>query len=209
LVAIFGGNGAGKTTSIRAVTGFLRAEKARVISGSIKIFDQEVANWETDRTSRLGVALVPERRKVFPRLTVSENLAAVGNLPDRKRRAEVLAKVIDLFPILAERRYQLAGGLSGGQQQMLAIGSALMSEPRLLVIDEVTLGLHFSVHEALYRVIRHVADSGTTVLVVDESAGVALDVSDYCYILSGGTVVDEGPPDRFRGNELLAAGYVG
>ena len=208
IAVIFGPNGAGKTTTVRAVTGFLRAEGAKVISGHIQIAGRDTTNLEPHRLAELGVAFVPERKKVFANLSVAENLAALGTRPPRSRRRDVYARIYDLFPILADRSRELAGRLSGGQQQMLAIARGLIREPRLLVVDELTLGLHHSVHGALYEVVRSIADAGTAVIVVDESAGYALDVADYCYLLNSGTVQTSGPPDRFVGSELLAAGYL-
>jgi branched-chain amino acid transport system ATP-binding protein len=163
---------------------------------------------EPHKTARQGVAFVPERRKVFSSLTVAENLDALGSRPPRARRNEVYDFIYTLFPILGERRRQLAGRLSGGQQQMLAIGRALMCEPKLLIVDEMTLGLHHSMHAPLFDAVKYIAANGTAVLVVDESTGFALEVSDYCYLIGSGRVRDEGPAERFRGNELLAAGYV-
>jgi branched-chain amino acid transport system ATP-binding protein len=208
VVALFGPNGAGKTTSVRAVSGFLRTEGAKVIGGRVELFGEDVTNFEPHRTHAMGLATVPERRKVFASMSVAENLAALGRLPAKGRRPSVYDAIYELFPILAERRTQLAGRLSGGQQQMLAIARSLMCEPRLLVIDEMTLGLHHSLHEPLFAAVRAIASRGTAVVVVDESTGFALEVADRCYLLGGGQVRDEGLADRFRGSELLAAGYV-
>jgi branched-chain amino acid transport system ATP-binding protein len=209
VVALFGPNGAGKTTSVRAVSGFLRTEGARVTKGQVQALGTDVTNAEPHQTARLGVALVPERRKVFPNLTVAENFAALGRLPSRAHRKQSLDRVLELFPALADRRKELAGRLSGGQQQMLAIGRALLCEPKLLILDEMTLGLHHSMQPPLFNAVRRVAAEGTAVLIVDESTGFALEVASYCYLLSQGRVQDQGPPERFKGNELLAAGYVG
>ena len=208
IVGVFGPNGAGKTTSVRAVSGFLRTEGARVIKGRITLFGHDVTNAEPHRQARLGVAFVPERNKVFASLSVAENLAALGRLPRRTRRAELSDFVFTLFPVLANRRRELAGRLSGGQRQMLALGRAIISDPKLLIIDEMSLGLHHSVQPALFEAVRQVAAQGTAVLLVDESTGLALDAADYCYILAAGEVADEGTPAKFQGNELIAAGYV-
>jgi branched-chain amino acid transport system ATP-binding protein len=209
IVALFGPNGAGKTTSVRGVSGFLRTEGARVTKGRVEVFGVDVTNSEPHQTARMGVALVPERRKVFPNLSVHENFMALGRLPRRSQRAAAFERIFELFPVLADRRRELAGRLSGGQQQMLAIGRALLHEPKLLIVDEMTLGLHHSMQPPLFDAVRRVAAEGTSVLMVDESTGFALEVADYCYLLAGGLVRDQGPPERFRGNELLAAGYVG
>jgi branched-chain amino acid transport system ATP-binding protein len=129
-------------------------------------------------------------------------------VPKGKEFNDRVDRVMTLFPALAERRRELAGRLSGGQQQMLAISRNLLRQPRVLVIDELTLGLHHSFHAPLFDALKDVARQGTSVIVVDESTGFALEVSDYCYLLIGGRVRDSGPPERFRGSELLVAGYV-
>jgi branched-chain amino acid transport system ATP-binding protein len=208
IVAIFGANGAGKTTSVRAVSGFLKTEGAKVTRGRVTIDGNNVTGAEPHVTSRLGVAFVPERRKVFPSLTVTENLHSLGVLPPKRRRAELFDRVFTLFPILHERKSQLAGRLSGGQQQMLAIARGLLTEPRLLIVDEMTLGLHVSLHAPLFAAMRSIAEAGTAVVIVDESVEFALDVADHCYLLSSGRLTLSGPSEMFRGNELLAAGYV-
>jgi branched-chain amino acid transport system ATP-binding protein len=208
VVVIFGPNGAGKTSTVRAISGFLKSEGARVTRGTVELFGESVANREPQKVSALGLAFVPERRKVFANMTVAENLDVTAKRPPRERRRQVLDRVYGLFPILATRQRELAGRLSGGQQQMLALGRSLMCEPRLLVVDEMTLGLHQSLHGPLFDVIRQIASVETSVLVVDESTTHALEVADRCYLLGGGTVKASGPPDRFRGNELLSAGYV-
>jgi branched-chain amino acid transport system ATP-binding protein len=209
VVAVFGPNGAGKTTSVRACTGFLKSEGASIVAGRIRLDGRDMTGAEPHRFCRRGVFCVPERRKIFPQLTVAENIRAVRNLPARRQRGVVEQQIFSLFPALRELAVMQAGRLSGGQQQMLAIARGLMSRPRYLVVDEVSLGLHVSVIRPLFEVLRAIADAGTAVLVVDESTDAALDVADYCYVLRSGEVVDEGAPERFRGSELLAAGYVG
>jgi branched-chain amino acid transport system ATP-binding protein len=206
VVALFGPNGAGKTTTVNAISGFLRSEGARVVDGSVTVFGVDVTNKEPHFVHRLGLATVPERKKVFPALTVAENLRALGHLPSRQRRREVYDRLYALFPALAAKRSDLAGKLSGGQQQMLAIARSLVCEPK--IIDELTLGLHHSLHEPLFEVVSRIASEGTAVMLVDESTGFALEAADHCYRLGAGVVKDSGPSDCFRGSELLAAGYV-
>jgi branched-chain amino acid transport system ATP-binding protein len=208
IVALFGPNGAGKTTTVRAISGFLRTEGTRLINGRVEIFGKNVTGCEPHEIYAAGIATVPERRKIFSSLTVDDNLAALGGLPARANRKPAYDRVYDLFPILAERRKQLAGRLSGGQQQMLAIARSLMREPRVLIIDEMTLGLHHSLHEPLFVAVRQIAKQGPSIVVVDESTGFALKVADYCYLLGAGRVRDSGPADKFRDNDLLAVGYV-
>ena len=190
IVGLFGPNGAGKTTSVRAVAGFLRTEGARIIQGRVTVGGRDVTNQEPHRQARLGVAFVPERNKVFTNLSVAENLAAMSGLP------------------AAERRRDYAGRLSGGQRQMLALARAIIRDPKLLIVDEMTLGLHHSVQPPLFEAVRRVAAGGAAVVIVDESTGFALEAADYCYILAAGRVQDEGPSEKFRGSELIAAGYV-
>ncbi len=208
VVGLFGPNGAGKTTTVRAVSGFLRTEGARVIEGHVRLGGRDVTNHEPHRQAGLGVAFVPERDKVFPNLTAAENLAALSGLPRGARRTELMDLVFSLFPVLAERRRQLAGRLSGGQRQMLALARAIVRDPRVLIVDEMTLGLHHSLQPPLFGAVRQVANSGAAVVLVDESTGLALEAADYCYVLSAGLVQDEGPSEKFRGSELIAAGYV-
>lgn len=208
IVALFGPNGAGKTTVARAVSGFLRSEGARVIGGLVRFEGRTVTNFEPHRMARLGVACVPERKKIFANLTVRENLHALSKAKSKSRRKARLEQVFELFPVLAERQSQLAGQMSGGQQQMLAIARSLLVEPKLLIIDEMTLGLHPSLQAPLFGAVSRVAEGGTSVLIIDESTGFALQSASYCYLLGAGTVLDEASPEKFRGNELLAAGYI-
>jgi branched-chain amino acid transport system ATP-binding protein len=208
VIGLFGPNGAGKTTSMRAVSGFLRTEGARVIAGRVRLGGDDVTNHEPHRQAARGVAFVPERNKVFPSLTVAENLAAVSGLPKGGRRVELNEMIYTLFPLLAERRREYAGRLSGGQRQMLALARGIIRDPKVLIVDEMTLGLHHSVQPPLFEAVRRVAESGTAVILVDESTGFALEACNHCYILSAGRVHEHGPAEKFRGSELIAAGYV-
>lgn len=208
VTALFGPNGAGKTTTIRGMSGFLKTEGARVVRGSVTVGGRHLENAEPSTFSRSGIAVVPERRKVFPDMTVAENLQAL-RLPARKDRAQALETALELFPRLKRKMRQAAGLLSGGEQQMLAVARALVRQPSFLLVDEMTLGLHVSVMEPLFGAMREIANRGMGILLVDESIAMALEVCDYCYLVRGGELVDEGPPDKYRGNELLAAGYVG
>jgi len=208
IVALFGPNGAGKTTSVRALNGFLKSEKTSIVHGAVHLFGKRVTGFEPHRTARLGLGYIPERKKIFANLSVMDNLKAGSGVPKGREFNARVDRVMSLFPALADRRGELAGRLSGGQQQMLAIGRNLLRRPRVLVIDELTLGLHHSFHAPLFDALKETASEGTSVIVVDESTGFALDVSDYCYLLVGGRIRDSGPPERFRGSELLVAGYV-
>jgi len=195
-VALFGPNGAGKSTTTRAISGFLKGEGARVIGGEIRFNGRLLNGMEPHRVAALGIAIVPERNKVFANLTVAQNLSALGVVPPNRK--ELMDRVFELFPVLERRRHQLAGRLSGGERQMLAIGRSLLLDPKLLIVDEMTLGLHHSLQPALYDVVRKISADGTAVVVVDESNGLALDVADYCFELSEGHIVSSGPPEQFR-----------
>jgi branched-chain amino acid transport system ATP-binding protein len=186
VVILCGPNGAGKTTTVRAVNGFLKSERAKIISGRVTFFDRDITNIEPHRTAALGMAFVPERSKIFPALTVSENLEVMAKRPPRSTRAKVYSDIFEMFPVLGERQRELAGRLSGGQQQMLAIARSLMCDARLLIIDEITLGLHHSVHGPLFDVMKILASQGKAVLFVDESSEQAIGIADRCYMLSGG-----------------------
>jgi branched-chain amino acid transport system ATP-binding protein len=193
LVAIYGPNGSGKTTAVRALGGFLRTESTRVIRGKVLFNGKDITNSEPHRIHRLGLALVPERNKIFTNLTVAENFVSLGHLPARAERAARLERVYEMFPVLADRRSTLAGKLSGGQQQMLAIGRALIPNVSLLIVDEVTLGLHPSLHRPLYSAIRDIARDGRAAIVVDEDLNPAAEeFADRYYRLEAGTVVKQG-----------------
>jgi branched-chain amino acid transport system ATP-binding protein len=197
LVALIGPNGAGKTTTLRALLGLVRCQ-----AGEITFQERHIHSQPPHRRVRLGMALVPEGRHVFPSMTVQENLE-VGASRARRERLQALARPYALFPILAERRQQLAGTLSGGQQQMLAIGRALMSNPRLLMLDEPSLGLAPLVVDHLYEKIHELKVAGLTILLVEQQVYGALELADRAYVLETGRIVRQG-----RGAELLADDYI-
>lgn len=197
VVALAGPNGAGKSTTLRALSGFARSEGARVVHGSIRVEGREMTNREPYEFSRDGVHCIPERKKVFPNLSVGENLFALGGLPSKDERSRLLAQIEGLFPPLANRRSQQAGRLSGGERQMLAIARGLMARPRLLVIDEMTLGIHPGVHEVLFDAIREIAAGGTAVLISDENVPLMLRLADTCYQLEFGRIAFSGTADDY------------
>jgi branched-chain amino acid transport system ATP-binding protein len=197
LVAMIGPNGAGKTTTLKAVLGLVRCQ-----AGAITFQERLIHHQPPHRRVRLGLALVPEGRHVFPYMTVQENLE-LGASRARGERLQALERAYVLFPILAERRQQLAGTLSGGQQQMLAIGRALMSSPRLLMLDEPSLGLAPLVVDHLYEKIHELKAVGLTILLVEQQVYGALELADRAYVLETGRMVREG-----RGADLLADDYI-
>ncbi|MEE7461582.1 amino acid/amide ABC transporter ATP-binding protein 2, HAAT family [Methylobacterium sp. UNC300MFChir4.1] len=199
LVALVGANGAGKSTTLRAISGLVPPR-----SGAIRFAGRDIAGAEPRRILAAGIAHCPEGRRVFPQMTVAENLAMGAYLRrDRAAVAADLARIYGEFPRLAERRDQAAGTLSGGEQQMLAIGRALMGRPKLVLFDEPSLGLAPNIVERMFAVIGAIRDAGTTVLLVEQNAFAALELCDYAYLLETGRIVLEG-----RGQDLIADPHV-
>jgi branched-chain amino acid transport system ATP-binding protein len=205
VTALLGANGAGKTTTLRAISGMVRRR------GVIRLDGRPLTGLRPDQVARLGVAHVPQGRGTLPRLTAEENLM-VGALR-RRDRAEVatdLRAVYDLFPRLAERRDALGGSLSGGEQQMLAIGRALMSRPRLLLLDEPSLGLAPRVTAELYRAITALrGERGLSMLVVEQNAALALGLADRAVVLEAGRVALHGSADELAGMDQVRRAYLG
>jgi branched-chain amino acid transport system ATP-binding protein len=211
IVGILGTNGAGKTTLLRAISGFHGTDDARVTEGSIRFRGRRIENGEPHRIARAGIALVPERDKVFPNLTVAENLAVPAGPREtaggRRQREEQLAQ---LFPRLAGLRHRVAGLLSGGERQMLAIASALVCKPELLLVDELSLGLApVVVDELMRRLVEIRRELGITVMLVEQSASVALDIADYSYVLENGRIVLAGDSARLRDHPDVQEFYLG
>lgn len=206
IVSLIGNNGAGKTTTLRAISGFLGLDDARVTDGHVAWRGERIENQPPHRVARRGIALVPERSKVFESLSVEENLdAAVSG-----RGGIDKARIFDYFPVLHRLRARQAGYLSGGERQMLAIGSALMCSPQLLLIDELSLGLAPKVIEELVERLRAIrAELGTTLLVVEQNAQVALDLADHGYVMENGRVVLDGTPDKLREHQDIREFYLG
>jgi branched-chain amino acid transport system ATP-binding protein len=211
IVALLGTNGAGKTTTLRAISGFLGIDDARVTEGSITFGGLRLDNRAPHETARHGVALVPEREKVFPNLTVAENLAApvprAANAVERRRQEE---QIFHFFPVLAELRHRTGGLLSGGERQMLAIASALICRPQLLLIDELSLGLAPVVVDDLTHRLTTIRDEiGIAILLVEQSAAVALEICDYAYVLENGRIVLDGDRERLKGHQDVQEFYLG
>ncbi|MBO0755502.1 MAG: ATP-binding cassette domain-containing protein [Bradyrhizobiaceae bacterium] len=204
LVAVVGANGAGKTTLMRALSGLLHPT-----SGDVSLFDQPIVGWSADRIVARGLVLVPEGRQVFPDLTVIDNLRLGGFTRSSKDQRRLLNTLLGRFPPLRERRAQLAGSLSGGEQQMLAIARGLMGRPRVLLLDEPSLGLAPKMLDDLYELIAELRDEGTTILLVDQMAGLALSVADRAYVLKGGTIARSGSATEIAKDPELAHAYLG
>lgn len=199
IVSVLGANGAGKSTLLKAVSGLLHP-----VSGEITFLNIPITRLECDQVVNLGLVRVPEGRKLFPSLTVLENLE-LGSYPSKAKRMrkESLEKVNDLFPILRERKTQLAGTLSGGEQQMLAIARGLMSLPKLLMLDEPSLGLSPLFVKTIFEIVKEISKQGTTVLLVEQNIYHSLQLSDNGYVMENGKIVLEG-----RGKELLEDEYI-
>jgi branched-chain amino acid transport system ATP-binding protein len=189
VVAVLGSNGAGKTTLLRAISGTLRLHRGRVESGSLRFGDVELGSRDPAQTVRMGLVQVPEGRRIFGRLTVEENLRAGGmGSKDKAAKTKAQDRVYEMFPVLKERSSQRGGLLSGGEQQMLAIGRALMASPKLLLLDEPSLGLAPRVIGQIGEVIAEINRQGTSVLLVEQNATMALGVADLAYVLDVGEV---------------------
>jgi len=209
IVALLGTNGAGKTTTLRAISGFIGLDDARVTQGTIHFRGARIENRAPHRITALGIALVPERSKVFENLSVAENLEAVVARPGAER-TRLVESVYELFPALARLRRREAGYLSGGERQMLAIGTALACAPDLLLVDELSQGLAPVVVEDLIARLQRVRrELGMTVLLVEQNAQVALDVADYGYVMESGRIVIDGSPERLRAHADIQEFYLG
>jgi len=209
IVAILGTNGAGKSTTLRAISGFLGIDDARVTDGSVTFNGRRIENRQPNEITRLGIALVPERDKVFPNLTVIENLTAPF-APSRYNRRDSENLAYQFFPRLAELRGRTAGLLSGGERQMLALASALVCRPELLLVDELSLGLApVVVQDLMARLVQIRHELGTTIVIVEQSAAAALNVADYGYVLENGRVVLDGAGARLRAHGDIQEFYLG
>jgi branched-chain amino acid transport system ATP-binding protein len=204
-LSVVGANGAGKTTMLRVVSGLLRPRAGRILLDGARL-DRMPSHAIVER----GVVQVPEGRKIFPSLTVKENLELGSYVASaRKRRRESLGRVLGLFPRLAERQRQAAGTMSGGEQQMLAIGRALMARPRILMLDEPSLGLAPIIVQEIFRIIGEINRLGTTVLLVEQNTRQALALSRRGYVLENGRVVMEGSGADLLDNEHVRRAYLG
>ena len=210
VVALLGANGAGKTTLLRAITGLLGLHRGKITKGGVDLDGQPVTGADPARLVRRGMAQVMEGRRIFAELTVDENLrAGAFSVRGKAARRTAHQRVLDLFPQLASRRRQVAGYLSGGEQQMVAIGRALMQSPRLLLLDEPSLGLAPLIVEQIAEMIRRLNEEGTSVLLVEQNAAMALSVADHGYVMENGRVVKEGPASRLADDSDIQEFYLG
>ncbi len=204
IVTLIGANGAGKSTTLKTVSGLLRAK-----SGTVEFLGKTIGSTAPHKIVQLGIAHVPEGRRIFTRMTVEENLdmgaftAAPGELAADKE------KVFRLFPRLEERRRQIAGTLSGGEQQMLAMGRALMSKPRLMMLDEPSMGLAPILVEQVFDIIRSLHEAGTTILLVEQNAEMALSIADRAYVLETGRITLSGTGEELAASEQVRKAYLG
>jgi branched-chain amino acid transport system ATP-binding protein len=210
VVAVLGSNGAGKSTLLRTISGTLRLHRGKVDSGSVRFDDNSLVARDPAQTVRLGLVQVPEGRRIFGRLTVEENLRA-GGMGSRDKAAKVKARdrVYEMFPVLKERSDQRGGLLSGGEQQMLAIGRALMASPKLLLLDEPSLGLAPRIIGQIGEVIAEINRQGTSVLLVEQNATMALDVADLAYVLDVGEVSLSGSAKELARTDQVQRLYLG
>ena len=204
LVCLLGGNASGKSTTLKTILGLVRPR-----TGTVRLAGEDVTRMPTAHRIRRGLAIVPENRRLFGPMTVLQNLEMGAYLRPRSDLREEFERVYSLFPLLYERRSQLAGTLSGGEQQMVAMGRALMSKPRLLLMDEPSMGLAPILVERSFEIIKQVNDSGVAMLVVEQNANVSLSIAHRGYVLSTGRIVLEGPASELLENDDLRKAYLG
>ena len=210
IVALLGANGAGKTTLIRSVSGLLPLHSGQITGGSVHMDGQSILNMASHKLVRKGMGQVPEGRLVFKQLTVEENLRVGAAVLPRSTEKERMDAVYALFPRLLERRLQSAGWLSGGEQQMLALGRALVTQPRLLLVDELSLGLAPLIVSAIYKQLKMVGETlGASILVVEQNARLALDFASTAYVLERGRISLHGSAAEVAASDLVRESYLG
>lgn len=204
IVTLLGANGAGKTTTMKTISGLLRPKNGRV-----EFLGEDVTNLRPDQLVRKGIALVPEGRAILSTMTVMENLEMGAYHRNDKEIEKDIEEVMKHFPILKERQNQLGGTLSGGQQQMLAIARAILSKPKLLLLDEPSMGLAPLIVADIFKIIREIKDTGTTVLLVEQNAKQALKIADYGYVLETGKVIIQGKAEDLLKDPRIVEAYLG
>jgi len=211
IVSLLGANGAGKTTTLKAISGLLRAEAGEVTDGEILFLEQRIDRELAHNIARMGIVQVLEGRRVFQHLTVEENLR-VGYLGNGREKEvqERLNMVYDLFPRLYELRQRVSGFLSGGEQQMMVMGRALLSNPKVMLLDEPSLGLAPLLIQKIFEIIKRINDErNTAILLVEQNALAALEIADYCYVMEDGRIVMDGPAEKLKHNEDIKEFYLG
>ncbi len=210
IVALLGANGAGKTTTVRSITGLLDVHEGDITKGSVVWNGTNISQLKPSRIVELGITQVMEGRRVFAELTVDENLdTGAFTVRDRRANAASYERVMALFPLLRDRRRHIAGYLSGGEQQMLAIGRALMADPELLILDEPSLGLAPMLIEQIRDIIVDINSQGTSVLLIEQNAVMALSIAHYGYVMESGKVVMDGEPKKLLADEDVQEFYLG
>ncbi len=205
IVTLIGANGAGKSTTLRTISGLENAEK-----GSISYMGKNIFNMEPHKIVQLGISHVPEGRRIFSNLSIMDNLKLGANLrKDKKEAKEDLKRVFELFPILERRQSQLAGTLSGGEQQMLAVGRALMTKGKLMLLDEPSMGLAPMVVENIFNIIKEINKQGTTILLIEQNAYMALGIANRAYVLETGNIVLHGRASELAENDEIRKAYLG
>jgi len=205
IVTLIGGNGAGKTTTLRSITGIMKP-----LEGQVRLEGEDLAPFKAHEIVYKGIAMVPEGRRIFARLNVAENLEMGAYSRNSKQEiASDMERVYSLFPRLRERRSQVAGTLSGGEQQMLATGRALMARPRLLLMDEPSMGLAPVLVELIFDTIKRINEEGTTVLLVEQNALMALSIANRAYVLQTGEIVLHDKAEKLQKNEMIQKAYLG
>ena len=205
IVTLIGANGAGKTTTLRTISGLIKAT-----SGQVILEGKDITNLPAPQRVELGLSQVPEGRRIFPEMTVLENLELGAFLrKDKQGIKKDIEHIYELFPILGDRRKQTAGTLSGGEQQMLAIGRALMSKPRLLLLDEPSMGLAPLLVREIFEIIKNINSEGTTVLLVEQNASMALSIANRAYVLETGSIVITGTGEELMKSDRIQKAYLG
>ena len=205
IVTLIGGNGAGKSTTLNTISGLLHPRP-----GAIRLAGEDLTKYKAHEVVMKGIVQVPEGRRIFGRLTVTENLEmGAFILKDKKKIASSMERVFTLFPRLKERRTQLGGTLSGGEQQMLATGRAMMAEPKILLMDEPSMGLAPVLVDSIFDTIQELHKTGTTILLVEQNARAALAVADRGYVLQTGEIIISGSAEELRNNEIVQKAYLG
>ena len=203
-VCLIGSNGAGKSSLLNAISMLISYE------GTISYRDKEIKQYTTTQLVKSGLVMVPEGRRIFSKLTVVENLEMGGFvLKDKRKRMTMIEKYLSMFPILSERKNQLAGNLSGGEQQMLAMARALMSSPSLLLLDEPTMGLSPVMVLKLFEIIKKIREEGTTILLVEQNAKIAIKLCDRGYVMNNGEITMSGSSPELENNEQIKEAYLG